>query len=300
MKEKIDFIGWPDWSEQYIQELSLDELSELKKIELFLPRNVFLTIDYDDEDEDEDEEEYTTKEDTELADFITDAEDMMKNSADKKDYESLFGRYFLRTDDRKAILADFISDAEDMMKNSADKKDYESLFGRYFLRTDDRKAIHILKWPKTNPDEYKFSELIKAGHHPFIYEVVEYNPVEDTRYNQKVGWHYPYLSFYETIFHEDNPALVSRYEVNLPVDEGTELYYDASENVLWEGENDWTDWDRYEEIDAVLFEEFITEAEKYKKEDEKIAKKRQEYARKFQEEREAADKAKEQQQQDAH
>lgn len=262
MKEKIDFIGWPDWSEQYIQELSLDELSELKKIELFLPRNVFLTIDYDDENEDEDEEEYATKEDTELADFIT--------------------------------------DAEDMMKNSADKKDYESLFGRYFLRTDDRKAIHILKWPKTNPDEYKFSELIKAGHHPFIYEVVEYNPVEDTRYNQKVGWHYPYLSFYETIFHEDNPALVSRYEVNLPVDEGTELYYDASDNVLWEGENDWTDWDRYEEIDAVLFEEFVTEAEKYKKEDEKIAKKRQEYARKFQEEREAAVKAEEQQQQDAH
>lgn len=246
MKEKINFAGWPEWSEQCIQDLSLDDLSELKKIELFLPKNVFLTVDYDIDDEDD---EFAVKDDSEMADFIT--------------------------------------EAEETMKNSADKKDYESLFGRYFLKIDGQKAVHILNWPKKDSEEKKFKELIKAGHHPFIYEVVEYNPFEDTRYGQKVGWHFPYLSYYENVFNEDDPALVSRYEVNLPVQEGCELYYDADENVLWEGENDWTDWERYEEIDAVLFEEFVTEAEKFLKEDEEIANKRQEYARQIQEERTA-------------
>ena len=66
------------WDEQLIQHLSLDEISIIKEIEDLLPMNTFISIDYEIK---EDDEEAIIKDDSELADFITEEEAAIRANA---------------------------------------------------------------------------------------------------------------------------------------------------------------------------------------------------------------------------
>lgn len=88
------------WNELRIQDLELDDLSILKSLELVLPKNVSLTIDYTiDETYDP-----GLREDTELADFIREEAAVIKeNGAEQSEYSYLFGKCFIKDDGHTAV-----------------------------------------------------------------------------------------------------------------------------------------------------------------------------------------------------
>lgn len=98
-----------EWYDKKIEELSLDELSILKDIEGVLPKNVFFTVDYEVEDSDDDEDDELlldpVKSESELADYIRDEEVYITENgvSHQGEYTTLFGRCFVRNDERLAV-----------------------------------------------------------------------------------------------------------------------------------------------------------------------------------------------------
>ena len=143
----------------------MDELSILKTIECILPKNVFLTIDYNIKKDDETDE---LKADSELSDYIEEESAVIKeNGAIQRIYSELYNKCYIKDDGSAAIM--ILSDC---------------------LKNDDNDCIKNLHNPDSN------SPL------PFLYERLDFS--DYTEKNIQRGWNFGNSFGYKTIFKEKN------------------------------------------------------------------------------------------------
>ena len=153
------------WCDMNIQQLELDEISILKAIEFALPKNVFLTIDYN-IDEDDDSEEVILKPDSELSDYMHEEEAVIK-------------------------------------ENGADQKEYSYLFGKCFMKDDGTKAVRIIEECHRKDEDHLIESICQSNDPmPFIYEQVELFYHSNDEYEE--GWNFGEGFAYKALFNEKN------------------------------------------------------------------------------------------------
>lgn len=210
-----------DWINKDVRELSLDEISMLKTIEDFLPKNVFLTIDYLGNFRKREDGEIDTLNESEISDYIREEEAVIvENGASQHQYETLFGKCFIKDDGSEAIRV--IGDCK--------KKDDEGII-----------------------DGFRNSE----DPLPFLFEMIE-GVSDDDDDERNAGWNFREPFAYNELFGEDSgiPGL----DVNVPVDYEQYFRLDA-EGQLWSNVDEDLDWHKWIQITASQYDECRTEAE---------------------------------------
>ena len=176
------------WDEQLIQHLSLDEISIIKEIEDLLPMNTFISIDYEIKENDE---EAIIKDDSELADFITEEEAAItENGARHSDYEKPAGRPFVRADGMEAVV-----------------------FGAIVEREDEEGIIEELSSVDVTPA-------------PVFYQLVEFHDEDDGIC--PVGWNFSDSWSFNKLFDQKEER---GFEVNVPIEFERRFYLDNDGDV---------------------------------------------------------------------
>ena len=230
-----------DMGERMVQELDLEDLSFLKRIEDVLPKNVKLTIDYD---VTEDVESFDVKDDDEFTDYI---------------------------DEEEVVI----------LENGADIRDYSALFDKYFIRSDFDAVIHIYDDSDMKRrgmiEEYEMS--IESGVVPFTYERIddygEHSPEDLKRYPDMYhGWNYSVIteSTYSSLGFKDS-AKRPGIGINFPYDDADCLFRLDADGVLWSHSYCSKEWFMWQELDSKEYMRIRAIAQKQKEARDKTKKK---------------------------
>lgn len=219
-----------------VQQLDLEDLSFLKRIEDVLPKNVKLTIDYEVTD---DTESFDAKDIDEFTDYIEEEEAViLENGAPVSSYTALFGKCFMRSDCGAVIR---IFDDADMQKSRM-KEEYEMSTG--------------------------------SGVIPFTYERIddfgEHSPEERKLYPDMYhGWNYSVMTemTYESLGFKDGSRRPGT-GINFPFDDADCLFRLDADGILWSQSNCVKEWFMWHELDSREYGKIRAEAQRQKEERE--------------------------------
>lgn len=231
-----------------VQQLDLEDLSFLKRIEDVLPKNVKLTIDYEVTD---DTESFDVKDIDEFTDYIEEEEAViLENGAAISSYYSLFGKCFMRSD-------------------------YDAVV-RIFDDSDMKKP-HM-------KDEYNMS--IECGVVPFTYERIddfgERSQEDLKRYPDMYhGWNYSVMTemTYESLGFKNSKKRPG-IGINFPYDDADCLFRLDADGMLWSQSYCSKEWFMWHEIDEKEFIKIHNIAQKQKELREKSKNKKNKKLRK--------------------
>lgn len=230
-----------DMGELMVQDLDLENLSLLKRIEDVLPKNVKLTIDYD---VTEDDESFDVKEDDEFTDYIGEEE---------------------------AVI----------LENGADVGEYTKLFGKFYVRSDFDAVIHILddKDMKRRglTEEYEMS--VQSGVLPFTYERIDdygERSAEDLENFPDMyhDWNYSVITegTYSSLGFKDSSKRPG-IGINFPYDDADCLFRLDADGVLWSQSYCNKEWFMWHEFNEKEYMRIRAIAQRQKEERDKNKKK---------------------------
>ena len=221
-----------DMGEMMVQDLDLEDLSFLKRIEDVLPKNVKLTIDYDIS---EDDESFDVKDVDEFTDYI---------------------------DEEEAVI----------LENGAEIHEYQSLFGKYFMRSDYDAVIHVYDDTDMKrrglTEEYELS--VETGVIPFTYERIddygERSPEDLKQFPDMYhGWNYSVITegTYSSLGFKDSSKRPG-VGINFPYDDADCLFRLDADGILWSQSYCNKEWFMWHELDEKEYMRIRAIAQKQK------------------------------------